>query len=131
MVILDFSKAFDTVLYKKLLHKMEQYGEDGNINTSDFLTNRKMKVVVNGEESEAVNVDSGVPQGTVLGPLLFLCHINDLPDAVKSRVLTICLWLGPPWFNYWFSFTLAYSRISHEYSSLFIIVINLVFMFSL
>ena len=41
------------------------------------------------------------------------------------------LWLGPPWFNYWFSFTLAYSRISHEYSSLFIIVINLIFMFSL
>ena len=45
--------------------------------------------------------------------------------------LTICLWLGPPWFNYWFSFTLVYSRISHEYSSLFIIVINLMFMFSL
>ena len=45
--------------------------------------------------------------------------------------LTICLWLGPPWFNYWFSFTLAFSRISHEYSSLFIIVINLIFMFSL
>ena len=45
--------------------------------------------------------------------------------------LTICLWLGPPWFNYWFTFTLAYSRISHEYSSLFIIVINLIFMFSL
>ena len=45
--------------------------------------------------------------------------------------LTICLWLGPPWFNYWFSFTLAYNRISHEYSSLFIIVINLIFMFSL
>ena len=51
----------------------------------------------------------------------------------KEKVwgLTICLWLGPPWFNYWFSFTLAYSRISHEYSSLFIIVINLIFMFSL
>ena len=45
--------------------------------------------------------------------------------------LTICLWLGLPWFNYWFSFTLAYSRISHEYSSLFIIAINLIFLFSL
>ena len=44
---------------------------------------------------------------------------------------TICLVLCPPWFNYWFSFTLAYSRISHEYSSLFIIVINLIFMFPL
>ena len=41
------------------------------------------------------------------------------------------LWLGPPWFNYWFSFTLAYSRINHEYFSLIIIVINLIFMFSL
>ena len=45
--------------------------------------------------------------------------------------LTICLRLGPPWFNYWFSFTLVYSRISHECSSLFIIVITLIFMFSL
>ena len=45
--------------------------------------------------------------------------------------LKICLWLGPPWFNYWFLFTLAHSRISHEYSSLFIIVINLIFMFLL
>ena len=48
-----------------------------------------------------------------------------------TKGLTICFWLGPPWFNYWFSFTLAYSRIGHEYSSLFIIVINLIFMFSL
>ena len=52
-------------------------------------------------------------------------------SLTMSLPLTICLWLGPPWFNYWFSFTLAYSRISHEYSSLFIIVINLIFMFSL
>ena len=41
----------------------------------------------------------------------------------------VCTWLGPPWFNYWFSFTLAYNRVSHEYSSLFIIVINLILCF--
>ena len=54
-------------------------------------------------------------------------------DCISSWVhlFTLCFWLGSPWFNYWFSFTLAYSRISHEYSSLIIIVINLIFMFSL
>ena len=53
--------------------------------------------------------------------------IASCKSALNSPVvcgLTICLWLGQPWFNYWFSFTLAYSRISHEYSSLFIIVID-------
>ena len=45
-----------------------------------------MNVVVEGEHSESAPVESGVPQGTVLGPLMFLCHINDLPDTVKSQV---------------------------------------------
>ena len=51
-----------------------------------FLTKRHMCVVVDGDFSDSVTVDSGVPQGTVLGPLLFLCHINNLPDCVKSQV---------------------------------------------
>ena len=52
----------------------------------NFLTNRKMRVTLDGESFQQVIVDSGVPQGTVLGPILFLFHINDLPDAVKSSV---------------------------------------------
>ena len=88
MVILDFSKAFDTVPHGKLLHKLKKYGINGNIHSwlEMFLTKQHMRVVVDGDFSDSVTVDSGVPQGTVLGPLLFLCHINNLPDCVKSQV---------------------------------------------
>ena len=85
--ILDFSKAFDTVPHKKLLHKLSSYGINGQIHAwlTQFLTARTMQVVLEGQTTHQVTVDSGVPQGTVLGPILFLCHINDLPASVKSQ----------------------------------------------
>ena len=88
LVILDFSKAFDTVPLKKLLIKLSKYGITGNINKwiQSFLVLRKQQVIVEGESSKPCSVDSGVPQGSVLGPLLLLCHINDLPQRVTSKV---------------------------------------------
>jgi hypothetical protein len=86
--ILDFSKAFDTVPHDRLLHKIDQYGIRGPLHTwlTSVLTERNMRVALEGEYSDEATVDSGVPQGTVLRPILFLCHINDLPNSVKSSV---------------------------------------------
>ena len=73
LVILDFSKAFGTVPHKKLLFKFGKYGITGNITMwiQPFLVLRKKQVIVEGESSKSCYVDSGVPQGSVLGPLLF------------------------------------------------------------
>ena len=88
MAVLDFSKVFGTVPHSKPLKINSHYGNGGTILEwlNIFLTGRTMKVVLGGKMSREIPVDSGVPQGTVLGPLLVLCQINDLPTSVKSQV---------------------------------------------
>ena len=86
-IFLDISKAFDKVWHKGLIYKLRQYGFSGNLLAllTDFLSNRKQRVVLNGQHSSWADIKAGVPQGSILGPLLFLVYINDLTENLHSN----------------------------------------------
>ena len=88
LILLDFSKAFDKVSLEKLINKLHNYGVKGNTLSwiKSFLNNRTQTVVNDGKQSRTAPVTSGVPQGSVLGPILFMAYINDLPDNITSQV---------------------------------------------
>jgi hypothetical protein len=86
VIYLDFAKAFDTVPHKRLIHKLRAYGIRGKVLLwiTAFLSNRRQKVVLRSGSSRWENVISGVPQGSILGPILFLLYVNDIPSIVSS-----------------------------------------------
>ncbi|PJE78143.1 hypothetical protein CI610_02928 [invertebrate metagenome] len=86
MIFCDISKAFDRVWHKGLLTKLKSYGISGNLLSwiENYLSNRQQKVYINSTSSDVGMIMAGVPQGSILGPLLFLIYINDIADELES-----------------------------------------------
>ena len=88
MILLDFSKAFDIVPHHRLLLKLKYYRIDNQVINwiAKWLTSHKQRVLLDDESSDYIPMTSGVPQGTVLGPLPFLIYINDIVENITSKL---------------------------------------------
>ncbi|CAG2205733.1 unnamed protein product [Mytilus edulis] len=87
-IFLDVSKAFDKVWHKGLIFKLKQFGICGSLLSlvENYLSGRTQRVVINGQTSSSQNTYAGVPQGSILGPLLFLIYVNDIKDGIVSNI---------------------------------------------
>ena len=87
-VSLDISKAFDRVWHEGLIHKLKQNGICGPLLAwfTSYLTNRRQRVVISGQTSTYQNLYAGVPQGSILGPFLFLVYVSDMTKDLKTQI---------------------------------------------
>ena len=92
VIYMDHQEAFDTVPHRRLLGKLARYGIKGEVLrwVESFLNDRWQRVVVDGKSSEWTDITSGIPQGSVLGPISFVIYINDMPDGLSSEIFFIC-----------------------------------------